>query len=70
MKRLIKELNERASQLDNEFENAKSERLGCVKRGRLMEVERTMDIMIDLGLAEALLTNTLPVMQIKAVEVC
>ena len=69
MEKLINELNERAIQLDIQGEKATSEILECLVSGRLMELLRTMEIMIDLGHAESNLTNTLPVMQIKLVEV-
>ena len=69
MEKLINELNERAIQLDIQGEKATSEILECLVSGRLMELLRTMEIMIDLGHAESNLTNTLPVMQIKSVEV-
>ena len=77
MEKLINELNERAIQLDIQGENATSmssqldsaASLECLVSGRLMELLRTMEIMIDLGHAESNLTNTLPVMQIKSVEV-
>ena len=64
MKRLVRELNERAIELDSKIENAKTERMETLYCGKLIEVERIMRALIDRGDAEI----DQKIMQIKAVH--
>jgi len=52
MKRLVRELNQRAIELDSKIENAKTERMEMLFSGGLQEVERIMKQLIDMGYAE------------------
>jgi len=52
MKRLILKLNQRAIELDGKIENAKSEEMEYLYSGKLMEIERIMRLLIDMGYAE------------------
>lgn len=52
MKRLVLKLNQRAIELDSKIENAKSEETEYLYSGKLMEIERIMRLLIDMGYAE------------------
>jgi hypothetical protein len=77
MKRLVRELNERAIELDSKIENAKTPDSENWYSGKLMEVERIMRSLIESGDAElddqsekllALELADQEIMQIKAVH--
>ena len=52
MKRLVLKLNQRAIELDGKIENAKSEEMADLYSGKLMEIERIMRLLIEMGYAE------------------